>query len=180
MAEKYGKKVRELMVKEFADMVSENKGFVLSSLDNVKASDIDVLRKTMRQSGSRYLVIKNRLARIAMEEAGVTEIADSMKEQKILGVGVIVEDPVLTAKQMVDFAKTMKGFTVKNGYLEGRILPPERIKELAALPGREQLIAMVVGMMNAPIAGVVRVLSSILRSPVLALNALKEKKERGE
>jgi large subunit ribosomal protein L10 len=177
MSENYGKKVRSLMVSEMKDVFSENKGFVVSSIENLKASEINVLRKKMRQSGSRYLVVKNRLAVRALEEAGIEGVADTVREKKILGLGVITEDAVQVAKTMVEFSKANKGFSVSNGYLEGRFLTAERIKELSDLPSREQLLAMVVGMMNAPITGFVGVLSSVVRSIVCALNAIKEQKE---
>lgn len=177
MAEKYGRKVRELMVKEMKDVFSDENGFVVSSIANVKAAEIDGLRKQMRQSGSKYLVIKNRLAAIALKEAGIEGIEETVAENNILGIGVIKDDPVLIAKLMMEFSKKNKGFNVSKGYLEGRPLEAERIKELAELPGREQLIAMVVGMMNAPISGFVGVLSGILRSLLYTLKAVKEKKE---
>jgi len=177
MSDNYGKKVRSLMVSEMKEVFSENKGFVVSSIENIKAAEIDVLRKKMRQSGSRYLVIKNRLARLALAEAGIEGITDTVSEKRILGVGVITEDPVQVAKTMVEFSKKNKGFNVSNGYLEGRVLTTERIKELSELPGREQLLAMVMGMMNAPITGFVGVLSSMLRSLLYAVNAIKEQKE---
>ena len=177
MAEKYGRKVRELMVGEMKDVFSGEKGFVVSSVENIKASEIDKLRKDLRKSGSRYMVIKNRLARIALEEAGIKELSGAMSENEILGIGVINEDPVQIAKLMMDFSKKNKGFKVSQGYLEGRVLEAKKIKELSELPGREQLLAMVVGTMNAPIANFVGVLASVLRSLVYALNAVKEKKE---
>ena len=177
MAEKYGKKVKEKMIKEVKGIVSEEKGFVLSSIENIKASEIDVFRKKVRQSGSKYFVLKNRLANIALKEAGVDELATCVEEEKILGVGIIKEDPVQMAKLMAEFAKENKGFNISKGYLEGRVLDEARIKELAALPSREQLIATVVSMINAPISSFVGVLSGVLRSLVYALNAVKEKKE---
>ena len=177
MAEKYGKKAKELMIKEMKSIFSENKGAIFASIENVKASEIDVLRKKMRQSGSRYLVIKNRLAGIALDEAGMSELAATVKEKKVLGIGIVNEDPVQVTKMMMEFSKKNKGFELSSGYLEGRMITPEKVKELADLPSREQLIAMVVGMMNAPISSFVGVLSSVLRSLVYALNAVKEKKE---
>jgi len=177
MAEKYGKKVKELMVKEMKDVISDNKGFLVASVENIKASEIDVLRKKLRQSGSRYLVVKNRLARIALNESGMDNLTDTMKQQKILGLGLIKEDPVIVAKLMMEFSKANAGFKVSEGFIEGKVLPQERIKELSELPGREQLLAMVVGMMNAPISNLAGVLSSLLRSVMYALNAIKEKKE---
>lgn len=177
MAEKYGRKVRELMVKEIKDTLSGSKGFVFASVENIKASEIDQLRKTMRQAGTRYVVIKNRLAKIALKEAGMEGLTSTVEEEKILGVGIIKEEPVQIAKLMTEFSKKNKGFNVENGFLEGRVLTAQRIKELAALPGREQLIAMAVGMIKSPISNFVGVLSSTLRSLLYALNAVKDKKE---
>jgi large subunit ribosomal protein L10 len=178
MAEKYGRKVRELMIKEMKDIFSEKKGFVISSIENVKASEIDELRKKMRQSGTRYVVIKNRLAKLALEEAGINELFDVVDQKKILGVGIIEEDSVQVAKLMMEFAKKNKGFEVSTGYLEGGLLAPERIKELSELPSRERLLAMVAGMMNAPVTNFVGILSSLLRNILYALNSIKEKKEK--
>lgn len=180
MAEKYGRKVRELMVKEVKDIFVDSKGFVFSSVENVKAAEIDVFRKRMRQNGSKYFVVKNRLAGKALKEAGIDGLIGTVQEKSVLGVGVINEDPVLIAKIMTEFAKKNKGFKVGKGYLEGRTLDEVKIKELSELPGREQLIAMVLSMMNAPISGFVGVLSSLLRSVMYALNAVKEKKEENE
>lgn len=177
MAEKYGRKVRELMVKEMEEVFTGSKGFLLSSIENIKAPDMDDFRKKMRHSGTRYMVLKNRLARIALENAGINELVESVNEKQILGVGIIEDDPVLVAKLMMDFSKANEGFNVSTGYLEGRVLAPEKIKELSELPGREQLLAMIACMMNGPITNFVGVLSSLLKSIMYALNAIKEKKE---
>lgn len=177
MAEKYGRKVKELMVKEIENLFSGKKGFVVSSIENIKASEMDAFRKTMRQSGSKYMVLKNSLAKIALENSGIDGLTDTINEKQILGVGIIEDDPVLVAKLMMEFSKKNNGFKVAKGYLEGRSLSAERIKELSELPGREQLLAMIVGTMNGPITNFVGVLSSLLKSIVYALNAIKEKKE---
>jgi len=178
MVEKYGKKTKELMIGELKDVFSENKGFILSSIDNIKASDMDKLRKKMRQSGTKYMVLKNRLCEIALKDAGIKEISGTSKEKKVLGIGLIKEDPVLVAKLMAEFSKKNKGFVIAQGYLEGQAMSSERVQTLAELPGREQLLSMVVRTMNAPVTSFVGVLSSIVKSLVYALNAVKEKKEQ--
>ncbi|MBD3379447.1 MAG: 50S ribosomal protein L10 [Candidatus Omnitrophica bacterium] len=177
MAEKYGAKVRELMIKEMKDVFTGSKGFVFSSIENIKASDMDAFRKKIRQSGTRYMVVKNKLARIALEEAGIEGLSDVLEQKNITGMGIVEDDPVEIVKMLTDFAKEKKGFNVSKGYLDGAVLEAERVKELADLPGREQLLAMVVGTMNAPITGFVGVLSSVLRSLLYAVKAIKEKKE---
>lgn len=179
MAEKYGKKVKELMIKEMKGVLSGGTGFVFSNIENIKATDMDALRRKLKLSDSKYFVVKNRIGKIALKEAGLDEFTELLEENKTVGLSVITDDPVKIAKVMVDFAKTNKGLQVTNGYLEGQMLTPEKIKELSQLPGREQLIAMVMCAMNGPLTGFVGVLSGVMRSLCYALNALKEKKESG-
>jgi len=177
MAEKFGRKVKELMVKEVKDAIVENKGVIFSSFDNLGTVKIDSFRKKLRTVGSRYFLVKKTLADIALKEAGVEGLDVTFDEKKSVGVGIITEDPVEIAKIMADFSKENKSFAVSQGLLEGRVLTQEKVKELAELPGREQLLAMVVGAINAPISGFVNVLAGTIRSLSNVLNAIKEKKE---
>lgn len=177
MAEKYGRKVKELMISTMRDKFSSDKGFLISSIENIKASDIDVLRKRIRQSGSSYMVIKNRLAKIALKEAGIDSLSDTFDENKIFGIGVVKDDPVQIAKILVEFSKKNGGFKISKGYLEGQVVEAQKVKQLSELPGREQLIAMILSRMNAPITNFVFVLTALLRNVVYALNAIKDKKE---
>jgi large subunit ribosomal protein L10 len=177
MAEKYGKKVKDLMVEEIKETVFENKGFIFSNFSNIKTTAIDTFRKQLRNSGSRYFVIKKSMADLALKEAGVEGFDDIIEEKKSTGVGIIAEDPVEIAKIMTDFAKKNKGFEITSGYLDGRVLTAEKVKELSQLPGREQLLAMVVGTLNAPIAGFVNVLAGTIRSLSNVINAIKDKQE---
>jgi large subunit ribosomal protein L10 len=180
MTEKYGKKVKKKMAKDMKDIFADKNGFILSNISNIKASEIDILRSEMRKAGSRYFVLKNRLAQIALKDAGVDGLDDVFNEKKITGLGVVEDDPVQITKIMVDFAKKNKGFELSKGYFEGQVLTKERVKELSALPGKEQLIVMVLSMLNGPITNFVGVLSSLLRSLLYAINAIKEKKEKSE
>jgi large subunit ribosomal protein L10 len=177
MAQKYGRKVREKMIKEMKDIISAEKGFVLSSMDNMKATDIDAFRKKIKKSGSRYLVLKNRLANIALKESGIEGFSESLSENKILGIGIIKEDPVEIAKLMAEFSKNNKGFNISNAFIDGRLIDAEKVKQLASLPGREQLLGMLLCTMNAPVTGFVTVLSGVVKSLLYAIKAVKEKKE---
>lgn len=178
MAQKYGKKVREKMIKEMKDIVSSENGFVLSSIENIKASDMDMFRKKVKKTGARYMVIKNRLADRAFKEAGIEGLSAALSENKILGIGIIKEDPVQMAKLMTEFSKDNKGFSISNGFIEGRLVDAEKVKQLASLPGREQLLAMLLATMNAPVTGFVTVLSGVIKSLLYALKAVNEKKNQ--
>ena len=176
MSQKYGKKVREKMVKEMKEIVSGDGGFVLSSTDRMKATEIDVLRKALKKNGSRFLVLKNRLADRAFKESGIEGFEGIVAEKKVLGIGVIQDDPVQVAKILRDFSNQNKGFNISMGYIDGKVVTTERVNHLADLPSREQLLAILLGTLNAPVTGFVSVLSGVVKSLLYALNAVKEKK----
>lgn len=178
MTEKYGKQVRELMKKEMKDVISNNKGFVFSSMENLKASDIDAFRKKMKLSGSRYVLVKKRLASKALEEAGLSQLATLTKQdKKALGMGVIKDDPVGVIKTMFEFSKSNKGFVVAGGYFDGMVLDAAKVKQLSELPSREVLLSKLLGAMNGPITGLVGVSAGMLRKFMYAINAIKDKKQ---
>jgi large subunit ribosomal protein L10 len=79
---------------------------------------------------------------------------------------------------MVDFSKSSKGFTISKGYFEGKVLSEERIKELSEMPSREELIAKLVGTINAPVSNFVNLLATLIKNLMFALDAIKEKKEK--
>ncbi|MBU0570652.1 MAG: 50S ribosomal protein L10 [Candidatus Omnitrophica bacterium] len=179
MAEKYGKKVRELMVKEMESVFGNEKGFMFTSFESIKAPDMDGFRRKVHGLGTKYVIVKKRLGKLALSNRGLSEFEGVFDERKNIGVMVLKNDPVLTAKLLVDFSKKDKNFTVAAGYLEGQVLTQEKIAEIAALPGRKQLLAMVAATMNAPITSFVGVLAATLRSLCYVLNACKDKKEKG-
>ncbi|MBF0494716.1 MAG: 50S ribosomal protein L10 [Candidatus Omnitrophica bacterium] len=180
MAEKYGKKVRELMIKEMEDVFAKSSGFVLTTYDNIKASDITLFRKKVQNAGSKYFVVKKKLGGIALKNAGLDGLSAALKHKGKAGVTVIKNDPVLVAKLLMDFSKENKAFIVTGGCLEGQVFDAAKVKDLANLPSRNQLLAMVAGTLNAPITSFVSVLAAVPRSFLYVLNAIKEKHETGK
>ncbi len=178
MAEKYGKKVRELMVKEVKELFENNKGFVFSNFENVSAKNMDGFRKKVCSLGTNYMIIKKTLGQKALKDIGYNGFDAVFAEKKNIGVMPIKDDPVEVAKLLVDFAKQEKNFNVSSGCLEGKEFGADKVIELASLPPREQLLAMVVGTMNAPISGFVRTLGAVIGGAVNVINAIKEKKEK--
>lgn len=177
MTEKYGKQVRELMIKEMKDAISQNKGFVFSSMENMKAVDIDAFRKKIKLSGSKYFVVKKRLAKLALEQSGLSSLSPMTQQDKAMGMSVIKDDPVNVIKLMFEFSKSNKGFVVAGGYYDGMVLDPVKVKQLSELPSREVLLSKLLGAMNGPISGFVGVSAGILRKFMYAINAIKDKKQ---
>ena len=115
------------------------------------------------------------MMRRAAQEAGVEGLDEILEGPTAVAFGY--EDPVAPAKILVDFIENAKKTQLKGGVLAGRAMSQAEIKDLASLPSKEQLLAKLMGSLNAPVTGLVMALSGIPRKLVYALNAIKEKKE---
>lgn len=162
-------------LKERADKASIT---LVTDFKGLKVEDLNALRVKLRESGVDYQVVKNTLARIALQETQHDVIRDSFKECCALAFGY--DDPVLAAKVLADFAKQNKKFTLRFASLEGKFLDEQAIKELSTLPGREELLAKLLGTMNAVPTNFVGLFANIVRNMLYALNAIKEQKEQTE
>jgi large subunit ribosomal protein L10 len=137
------------------------------------------LRRRSRELGVDFVVAKNTLARRAADAAGV----DGELTSFLTGPTAIAfsEDPVASAKLMAEFADQIETFSLKGGLMEGgQVLGEAEVVALSKLPGREQLIAQVVGGIAAPISGLVNVLNNTVQGLVIALNQIAEQKRAQE
>lgn len=127
---------------------------------------------------AKYQIMKNTLVRIALRNADLSEDEWKNDVDGTTAILTIVDDdPIEALKIVTDFAKANKLPAVRAGYLEGKYFDAEQAIELSKLPSKEQLIAMVVGGLAAPITGLVYSLNGVLTKFLYALNAIKEKKE---
>lgn len=165
---------KEAAVKEIADKLTSSKSVVVTDYMGLDVAAITELRKNLRESGVEYKVVKNTLARIAAKNAEVEEINELFVGPTAIAFGM--DDAVSPAKVLVDFAKDHKELEIKGGALEGEIINEDKVKSLAEIPPREQLLAQVLAGMQAPISGLVNVLQGNLRGLVQVLNQIKEEK----
>ena len=131
------------------------------------------LRKELREAGDEYMVVKNTLLRLALKDAGIDGIDHVLEGTTALAISK--EDYVSSAKILAKFAETSKTFEIKAGFVDGGAINADGVKELAALPPKEVLVAKVLGGFNAPITGFVTVLNGTMKGLVVALNAIAEK-----
>lgn len=161
-------------VQEIKQKLSESSSAILVDYRGLTVEEVTELRKEFRQAGVDYKVYKNTLISIAAEELGLNDIMPHLAGPTAIAFGV--EDPVAPAKILTEAMKKYKKMEFKVGVVDGKIIDVEGIKELAKLPSREELIAKMLGSMNAPITNLVGVLSGTMRALVYALNGVKEKK----
>jgi len=147
---------------------------VLVDYKGISVADDTKLRKELREAGVSYKVVKNNIMRRAAEDAGFAELKDVLVGTSALAVSN--DDAVAAAKILNKYAEASKGkFSIKGGFVEGNVLDQAGVQALAKLPGREELIAMTLRGLNAPIAGFVNVLNGNIRGLVIALGQIAEK-----
>ena len=163
-------------VAELKDLLTSSKGVVLVDYCGLTVAEDTELRSKMREAGVKYMVAKNTFIRIAAQEAGI-EGLDAYLEHNT-AVAFSAEDPVAPAKILNDFSKDHKALEIKAGILDGKVIGLDEVKAVAELPSREELLAKLVGSMQAPISGLVNVLQGTIRNFVYILEAVRQKKEQ--
>ncbi|HBN80915.1 MAG TPA: 50S ribosomal protein L10 [Ruminococcaceae bacterium] len=146
---------------------------VIVNYKGISVADDTKLRKQLRESGDGYRVVKNTMLGRALKEAGI-EGLDSVLEGTT-AIAYSTDDYVSGAKILSKFAEDHKDFEIKAGFVDGGAVDSDAIAQLAKLPPKEQLLALVLGGLNAPISGFVTVLNGTLKGLVVALNAIAEK-----
>ena len=133
------------------------------------------LRKTIKQAGGNYQVVKNNLAAKASEGLPSQELLGGLKGMTSLAY--TTSDPVVLAKALTAYAKTVPAFTFKAGFVEGRAVEVKSIQELANLPSRNELLAKVLFLIQAPAQRLVSAMNGVGRNLAVVIDqGVKENK----
>ena len=133
-------------------------GDLKQRLDGAKTVVLTELRKQLRAVSAQYKVVKNRLAKIAVDATDLTAL-----NRHLTGpTGMIVSkgDPVAVAKALQTFARANQALTIKAGYADGQVLEPAGLKALADMPSREALRSQLVAALQGPLAQLVGLLTA--------------------
>ena len=133
------------------------------------------LRNKLREAGVEYKVIKNTLTRFAAKEVGFDELDPILNGPTSLALSMT--DEVAPAKVIAEFAKTHEQLEIKAGFLDGKVLALDEVKQLAATPNRETLLAKLLGSLNAPISNLARTLQALVDNGVEPADIVVEKEE---
>ena len=173
--EKYARLCKDKMVDEIVDQVNEHQNFIITTYMGTSTADIESLRKNLKKSSGRYLVVKNSILKAVFDKLKL-ESQNSTIESG-MGLSLSGEDIVATCKTVTAFATTHDKFKIKGAIIEGKSVPVEKIKALATLPPKNVLLAQVVGGIKSPITGFVYTLSGVLKKFVYVVEAVKVSKQ---
>ncbi len=149
---------------------------ILADYQGLTVSEMTEFRRKLRVHNIELDVLKNRLAKRACKDTKWKGMSEDFKGTNVIGFAS--KDPVPLVKTFIEFANREESkLKIKTGYLEGQKLSLDEIKEIARLPSREELLAKVLGTIQAPLRGLVTVLSGVPRQFVQVLQAVSQNKK---
>ena len=166
---------KQKLVEGVAEKMKSYTAGVLVDYQGITVENDTALRAKLRQAGVEYTVVKNTLLAKACDMVGYEAMKDSLTG--MTAIALSESDPVAAAKILSEYAEKNSNFKIKRGFVEGKVIDAAGVEQLAKLPSKEELIAKMLGSMNAPITGLVTVLNGNIRGLVVALNAIREKQE---
>ena len=131
------------------------------------------LRKTLRSSGAKYLVVKNTLAERAAKGTKVEEVLKNLSG--VTSIAYTSGDPVALAKALSKYAKDNPEFSFKSGVVEGRVISINQIQALATMPSKEEIYSKLLFLMSAPAQRLVTVMNAVGRDIAVVINQGVEK-----
>jgi large subunit ribosomal protein L10 len=165
---------KQLLLDEIRDKIDGSTALVLTRYKKLSPDLSADFRKSLRDSGGSFSVVKKRVFLKAAEDGGVT-LDPSMLEGHI-GVIFAHEDPITTTKALFAFAKENEEiFEVLAGQFEGRLCNAEDVKAISQLPSQDEMRAQFIGLLEAPMSQTLSVMEALLTS---ILHCLENKSEQ--
>lgn len=151
---------KKAVVAEVSAQVANAQTIVVAEYAGIEVGNLTVLRSKARESGVYLRVLKNTLARRAVADTPFAGLADQMTGPLIYSISA---DPVAAAKVLADFAKTNDKLVLKAGSYAGKVLDKAGVQALASIPSREELLAKLLGVMQAPVSGFAGLLAALAK-----------------
>jgi large subunit ribosomal protein L10 len=149
---------KQAVVAEVSAQVAQAQTIVLAEYRGIKVSDVTLLRANARAAGVYFHVLKNTLARRAVQGTPFEGLADSMVGPLVYSISA---DPVAAAKVVHEFAKTNDKLVVKAGSYNGKVLDAAGVNALATVPTKEVLLAQLCGLLQSPMSGLARAVAAV-------------------
>jgi len=165
---------KEAAIAELKERIGETENFFFTDYAGLTVEEITKLRNELRKDGSTYSVVKNTLFSIAAGK----ELADVLEAHLKGPTGIVFakSDPVAPAKALDTFAKDASKLKIKAAYVDGKVLGADQVAQLASLPSKTELQAKLLGMLVAPMRGLLFALNDNPSKLVRVVNAYAEKK----
>lgn len=172
------KQDKKELVDNLHKRLEKAEGSYLVDYQGLEVESLNQLRRDLRQANAEISVVKNRLLKLASKDTDTEQILDLM--QGPTAIALTYDDVVAPAKALVDFAKKFKNLEIKGAQISGKQVDVPGVKKLAALPGRDVLLAQTLSVMQAVPTSFVRVLNGVTGQFMNVLKAIEEKKSESQ
>jgi large subunit ribosomal protein L10 len=166
---------KKTLVAEISAKVAQAQAIVLAEYRSLEVKEITLLRAKARGAGVYFRVLKNTLARRAVSDTPFAGLARHMVGPLVYGIST---DPVAAAKVINEFARTNDKLVIKAGAMPDQVMTAKEVATLASMPSRPELLAKLMGTMQAPVAKLAQTLNEIPGKFVRTLAALHEQREK--
>jgi large subunit ribosomal protein L10 len=166
---------KQAMVSEVSARLAKAQAVIVAEYRGLDVGRVTQLRSKARKSGLYLRVLKNTLARRAVQGTPFEKLSEQLVGPLMYG---IADDPVAGAKVLAEFAKDNEQFVIKAGAMQNAVMSAKDVKALALLPSREELLAKLMGTMQAPVAKLVRTMNEVPGKFVRTLAAYRDSKEK--
>jgi large subunit ribosomal protein L10 len=164
---------KEALLAEYTEWLGKSQAAVLVEYTGLRMKDLDAIRAKMREAGGEFHIVKNTLAKLALEKAGYSVPADYA--EKSTAIGFAFTDAAGFAKALMEVTKGMEAVKIKGGFMGNESLSSAQVKFLANLPPLPVMRAQLLGVLQAPAGKLVRTLAEPGRSLAYVVKAYSDK-----
>jgi large subunit ribosomal protein L10 len=164
---------KETMLTQYMQWVGRSQVIILVEYTGLKMNNLDSIRARLRDAGGEFHIVKNTLAKLALEKAGFQVPADFA--EKSTAIGLAFSDPAGFAKALTEATKGMEAVKIKGGFMGAATLNFAEVKALASLPPLPVMRAQLLGILQAPAGKLVRTLAEPVRQVAFVIKAYSEK-----
>lgn len=165
------------VVAQLREMITDHSCALLANYRGLRVTEINAVRRQLREAGAKFRVVKNRLFRLALADTEASGLADMVDGPTAV---TFTDEPVGTAKALSQATSEYEALAIVGGLVEGELLDAGAIAALARLPTRPELLAEVAAALNSPLAGLVYTLQGIISDLVYTLQAVTEQRAEAE
>ena len=164
-------------IKELREIFQESKDFIFTNYRGLSVEQITALRKQLRAKGTHFKVVKNNFARIAFEQLSAPNVSDYLTGPTAIAVSP--KDSNEVAKLIIDFARETPALQIKGGLIGTSIYDSKQMEAFSKLPGKLELISMLMSVMNGPVRNLAAALNDVPGRLVRTVKAIADKKGEG-
>ena len=151
---------KQAIVADLAEQIKNSPAGVVVNYQGITVEDDTKMRKALREAGVNYMVMKNSLTGRACDEVGMGEMKQYLTG--MTAIAIASDNAVAPAKVLKEYAEKIESFQILAGYLDGKVVDVEVVKQLADIPSKEVLIAKLLGSIKSPLYGLAYALQAVV------------------